>query len=48
MIRDHEKAMIWRTTFTIYEGISVLVHEGLIDIRFVARMLGRYRFDWEK
>jgi hypothetical protein len=32
----------------VYESIGVLVHENLIDIRIVARYIGRYRFDWEK
>ena len=48
MWTDVEKNRVWSSVFGVYEGIGVLVHEGLIDVRIVARYVGRMRYDWEQ
>jgi hypothetical protein len=45
---DPEINAAWQTVWWPYEGIGVLVHEGLLDIRLVARMIGNtYKSAWE-
>ena len=48
MWNNREKNRIWGSIFMVFESIGVLVHEGLIEVRIVARYLGMYRFIWEK
>ena len=48
MWENKEKRRIWSSIFMVYESIGVLVHEGLIDIRIVARYIGFFRFEWDR
>lgn len=45
---DPEISAAWQSVWWTYEGIGVLVHEGLLDIRLVARMIGNtFKSAWE-
>jgi hypothetical protein len=45
---DPDKFTAWKTVWWAYEGLGVLVHEGLVDIRLVARYIGgTYKALWE-
>ena len=48
MWNNRERNRIWGSIFMVFEGIGVLLHEELIEVRIVARYLGMYRFIWEK
>jgi len=46
---NQELYTAWQTVWWAYEGLGVLVHEGLVDIRLVARYMGgTYKAEWEK
>ncbi|MCX6653762.1 MAG: hypothetical protein NTY03_01440 [Candidatus Bathyarchaeota archaeon] len=46
---DPEAYAAWDTVWWVYEGLGVLVHEGLVDIRLVARYIGgTYKSIWER
>jgi len=46
--KDWTKGRTFNSMYWIYEELGTLVHEGLIDIRLVARMIGYFKRDWEK
>ena len=48
MWNDKERHSLWSSIWMVYESIGVLVHEGLVDIRIVARYIAFYRYHWEK
>lgn len=39
LMKDDKKAQAWNINVTFYEGIGVLVREGLIDIGIVAKLM---------
>jgi len=44
-----ERGKMFNSTFVLYETMGVLLHEGLIDIRVLARFIGGfYRKQWER
>jgi len=49
MWSDPERGKVWFSMFTNWETMGVLVHEGLIDLRILARFIGSfYRREWER
>lgn len=45
---DPELNAAWGTVWWVYEGLGVLIHEDLVDIRLVARYIGgTYKAVWE-
>ena len=47
MWNDQKRRGIWSIYWMLYESIGVLVHEGLVDIRIVARYISYFRYEWE-
>ena len=49
IFKDPEKQSVHMSVFGSFETMGVLLHEDLIDIRILARMIGGfYRVMWEK
>ena len=48
MYRDRDRGKTFCSMYGIYEELGTLVHEDLLHIRLVARMIGYYKRDWER